>query len=72
MNVICPLAWTPASEAFVELYPEEYEKSIETVPLGRWGNAEKDIGGVAVFLASEYSNYMTGQTLMVEGGSIIF
>jgi NAD(P)-dependent dehydrogenase (short-subunit alcohol dehydrogenase family) len=72
VNIICPLAWTPASEAFAEMYPEEYKRSIETVPLGRWGDAEKDIGGVAVFLASEYSDYMTGQTLMVEGGANIF
>jgi len=72
VNIICPLALTPASEAFIEMYPEEYKKSIETVPLGRWGDAEKDIGGVAVFLASHYSDYMTGQTLLVEGGANIF
>jgi len=72
VNVICPLAWTPASKIFAEMYPEEYQRSIETVPLGRWGDAEKDIGGVAVFLASDYSDYMTGQTLLVEGGANIF
>ncbi len=72
VNVICPLALTPSSKMFAEMYPEEYKRSIESVPLGRWGDPEKDIGRVAVFLASEDSDYMTGQTLMVEGGSNMF
>jgi NAD(P)-dependent dehydrogenase (short-subunit alcohol dehydrogenase family) len=37
------------------------------VPLGRIGKP-KDIAGVALFLASELSDYMTGQTLHVAGG----
>ena len=36
----------------------------------RLGNPEKDIGRTAVFLASEDSDYITGQTIMVDGGSI--
>ncbi|MFT4518853.1 MAG: 3-oxoacyl-[acyl-carrier protein] reductase [Halioglobus sp.] len=39
-----------------------------TVPLGRLGEPE-DIGGVAVFLASEMSSYLTGQALHVDGGT---
>lgn len=48
------------------------EKSLEraklTVPLGRLGEPE-DLGGVAVFLASELSRYITGETLHVDGGT---
>ena len=41
------------------------------IPLGRFGDVEEDIGRVAVFLASEDSQYITGQTIMVDGGSVM-
>ena len=40
-------------------------------PLGRMGDPEQDIGGVALFLASEDSAYLTGNTLFVDGGGHI-
>jgi gluconate 5-dehydrogenase len=36
-------------------------------PAGRWGNPE-EIGGLAVFLASSASDYVTGQIIMIDGG----
>ncbi|NQS89943.1 SDR family oxidoreductase [Patescibacteria group bacterium] len=44
-----------------------YREITDRIPLGRWGNPE-DLGGVAVFLASEASDYITGQTIFVDGG----
>jgi NAD(P)-dependent dehydrogenase (short-subunit alcohol dehydrogenase family) len=44
-----------------------YEGIISRVPLGRHGQP-KDIAGAAVFLASDASAYITGQTLVVDGG----
>lgn len=35
----------------------------------RFGDPRKDIAPVVVFLLSEDSRYMTGQTIMVDGGS---
>lgn len=43
---------------------------ISKIPLRRLGELESDIGRVAVFLASEDSDYITGQTIMADGGSI--
>ncbi|MCU1378953.1 MAG: short-chain dehydrogenase/reductase [Acidimicrobiales bacterium] len=40
-------------------------------PLGRDGDAEHDIGPAVAFLLSEASSYVTGQTLMVDGGGIM-
>jgi len=42
----------------------------EAVPMGRMGSPE-DIAGVALFLASNLSNYVTGQTINVDGGSVL-
>jgi NAD(P)-dependent dehydrogenase (short-subunit alcohol dehydrogenase family) len=44
-----------------------YDRIIGSVPLGRHGQPE-DLVGVAVFLASEASAYLTGQVLVVDGG----
>ena len=43
------------------------DELIKKIPLGRVGNVE-DIVPLVNFLSSEYSNYITGQTLVVDGG----
>jgi NAD(P)-dependent dehydrogenase (short-subunit alcohol dehydrogenase family) len=43
------------------------EKFILDVPLRRWGNP-REIGLLAVYLASNASDYMTGQTVFIDGG----
>jgi 3-oxoacyl-[acyl-carrier protein] reductase len=49
-------------------WPEEVKKSfIEKIPLGRLGKPE-DVAKVVVFLASDDSNYITGQIINVDGG----
>jgi len=48
-----------------------YNKIISRIPIGRVGNPATDIGGTAVFLASEESKYITGQTIYVDGGWLI-
>lgn len=51
--------------------PAFAEKVIPRVPARRWGEPE-DFGGMAVYLASDASSYMSGQTLIIDGGYSIF
>ncbi|CAB1367420.1 SDR family NAD(P)-dependent oxidoreductase [Denitratisoma oestradiolicum] len=68
VNVICPAAESPGVKKWKEELPDQYKASLARIPLGRYGDCERDIGRAAVFLASEDSDYITGQTLMVDGG----
>lgn len=46
---------------------EEGEASLEAIPLGRFGKP-KDVANVATFLASELANYVTAESIVVDGG----
>jgi NAD(P)-dependent dehydrogenase (short-subunit alcohol dehydrogenase family) len=41
-------------------------------PMGRDGDPEEDIAPVVLFLCSDATRFMTGQTLMVDGGALLF
>lgn len=71
VNLISPIANSEGVQAWAKVHPEMYEGMLRGIPLGRLGDPEEDIGRVAVFLASEDSKYITGQTIMVDGGSIM-
>lgn len=47
--------------------PEDYLKTLDRLPMGRWGQPD-DLKGAFVFLASKASDYMTGHILVVDGG----
>ncbi|MBY8341931.1 MULTISPECIES: SDR family oxidoreductase [Streptomyces] len=49
------------------LYEGREEEAAASYPLGRLG-VPSDIGGAAAFLTSEQSDWVTGQTLVVDGG----
>ncbi|WP_332649081.1 SDR family NAD(P)-dependent oxidoreductase [Lysinibacillus sp. 54212] len=70
VNIISPIAKSPGMVQWAEANPEYYQGMLAKIPLRRLGEIEEDIGRVAVFLASEDSAYITGQTIMVDGGSI--
>ncbi len=46
---------------------ERFKEISSRIPLGRWADPE-DLAGAAVFLASDASDYITGQVIFVDGG----
>lgn len=71
VNIISPIADSVGIQQWAEEFPEKYNTMLAGIPLNRLGHIEEDIGRVAVFLASEDSSYITGQTIMVDGGSVM-
>jgi len=70
VNLISPIAETAGVKQWKQAAPDQYAVMVQKIPLHRLGDPEKDIGAVALFLASEASSYITGQTFMVDGGDI--
>lgn len=70
VNVVSPKALTAGVENWKAEHPEQYEVSANQVPMGYFGDPQKDIAPIVAFLLSDDSRYMTGQTLMADGGSI--
>lgn len=68
VNALLPLAMSEAMVNWAEADPAGYERVSSAVPLGRIGDCEADIGRAAVFLCGPDSAYITGTTLMVDGG----
>lgn len=68
-NTICPAANSPQAEDYFAANPEMMNAILQQVPAARFGNAEKDIGPAAVFLASEGSGFVSGNTVFASGGS---
>jgi 3-oxoacyl-[acyl-carrier protein] reductase len=68
VNVVSPLAYSPAMTAAIEADPAMEERLSRRVPLGRIGDPERDIGSAIVFLVGPSARYITGQTLGVDGG----
>lgn len=69
VNAICP--GFIATEMTASILSETERQALSAqVPLGRFGNTE-EIAHAAVFLCSDMNTYMTGQTLVVDGGFTI-
>jgi NAD(P)-dependent dehydrogenase (short-subunit alcohol dehydrogenase family) len=71
VNVICPAALSPIAIDYLEKFPEQAEMYRKEISLGRFGDPEQDIGPVALFLASDASRYVTGQTVNADGGQMM-
>ena len=67
VNAIAPGVFeTPMNTKLIN-QPERKQKILSRTPMGRFGNVE-EVQGAAIFLASESSNFVTGEVLAVDGG----
>ena len=71
VNVLCPAALSPAAVTYLDSHPDDAKYYLSQTALGRFGEPHRDIGPIAVFLASTDSGYLTGQTLNADGGQIM-
>lgn len=69
VNVICPLAMTESLKSWKEEYPDLYNRTIDSIPMGRFADPEKDLGRLCIFLSSEDGSFITGETITMQGGS---
>lgn len=68
VNALAPAATRTARvQAHLDAHPDREDYLIERIPLGRIATPD-DIVGPALFLASPWSDFVTGHTLLVDGG----
>jgi 2-hydroxycyclohexanecarboxyl-CoA dehydrogenase len=68
VNNICPFAKSDQFDEWAAANPDQAAMALGSCALGRIGDCEHDIGRAAVFLASDDASYVTGHSLMVDGG----
>jgi NAD(P)-dependent dehydrogenase (short-subunit alcohol dehydrogenase family) len=68
VNAVIPNGMSPGLEMWSQFAPKEYEDFVSTIPLGRVGRLEEDVGRAVAFLLSDDAAYVTGSTLMADGG----
>jgi NAD(P)-dependent dehydrogenase (short-subunit alcohol dehydrogenase family) len=62
---------TELNKQYFEENPADLQERIDSIPMARVGDPLDHVGA-AIFLASDASDYVTGQTLLVDGGSTIW
>jgi len=67
VNAIAPGFCKTSYEKDFKKNVELYESTIQRTPLNRWGES-KDIANACIYLASELSDYVTGEIINIDGG----
>ena len=70
VNVVCPAAMSPGSAQYRDADPARWQATIAAIPLGRMGDPDDDIAPAVLALATDL-HYLTGATLMLDGGMCI-
>ena len=72
VNTIAPIAMTPALEGWIAGDPEGTNAFLRSIPMGRIGDPELDIGRAVVFLVGPDARYVTALTMPLDGGQAFF
>lgn len=71
VNLLCPAAWSPGVEVYRDADPARWEQVQRSIPLRRFGDPYDDIGRAVVALVSDDLQYLTGATMMLDGGQVM-
>ena len=71
VNAVAPgPTLTDLNRKYFDDHPEDLKARIQSMPLGRMGQPQDHVGA-ALLLASSASDFITGQTIFVDGGSVL-
>lgn len=68
VNVICPFSDSPGIDYMINTNPDFIPTLTESTAMKRLGSSERDVGRTVVFLSGSDADYITGQTINVDGG----
>jgi NAD(P)-dependent dehydrogenase (short-subunit alcohol dehydrogenase family) len=76
VNAICPMVMTPMAQGWLDAMSEEQRAATSAhfqriIPLGGWYGEAQDAANLNVFLTSDASRFITGQTIPVDGGMMM-
>jgi gluconate 5-dehydrogenase len=72
VNCIAPGPFlTDANRRWIGERPEFEGEVASAIPMGRWGQSH-EIGGLALYLASDASSFMTGSVIVLDGGKLLW
>ncbi|OOM73403.1 SDR family NAD(P)-dependent oxidoreductase [Clostridium sp. BL-8] len=66
VNCVLP---TILTDALKNNHEHELKELVQRLPMGRLGDPEKDAGGLVAFLASDDAAYLTGMSIILDGGA---
>jgi len=70
VNAIMPHAKSPALKGWMEANPVEAKHFQASIPLGRVGECEEDIGAFVALMCMDEARYLSGQTIALDGGQV--
>ena len=70
VNVVCPAGMSPSAAEFRDADPLRWAKVVHQIPLGRMGDEVDDIGAAVAALCSDDLRFLTGATLLLDGGRL--
>lgn len=71
VNQVCPAAWSPGAKTYGEQDAERWARIQRRIPLRRLGDPYSDIGRAVVALVSDDLCYVSGATVMLDGGQVM-